>query len=78
LASSSATATLTLSLTQVSVLTATATFPLVASAGSGPIYAEGEEVKWVRVTASLGGPSILTYITAYGREVPAEQLARRW
>jgi len=78
LASSSATATLTLSLTQVSVLTATATFPLVASAGSGPIYAEGEEVKWVRVAASLVGASRVVFITASGKEVPAEQIGWRW
>lgn len=78
LASSTATATLSLSLIQVSVLTATAIFPLVASAGSGPIYAEGEEVKWIRVAARLGGSSTTTYITASGREVPAEQIAWRW
>jgi hypothetical protein len=77
-ASSTATASLSLALTQTSVLTATATFPLVASAGSGPIYAEGEEVKWVRVASTLGGSSTLTYITASGREVPAEQIAWRW
>jgi hypothetical protein len=73
-ASSTATASLILSLTQVSVLTASATFPLVASAGSGPIYAEGEEVKWVRVTATLGGPARVLYITDSGKEVPAERI----
>jgi hypothetical protein len=57
------------SLTQTSVLTATATFPLLASLGSGPIYAGGEVVRWVRVASTLGGPSTLTYITASGREV---------
>jgi len=76
-ASSTATATLTLSLTQVSVLTATATFPLVASAGTGPIYAEGEEVKWVRVSSTLGGSSRVVFITASGKEVPAQQTAWR-
>ncbi len=59
------------------VLTASATFPLVASAGSGPIYAEGEEGKWVRVASALGGPSTVTYITASGKEVPATALASR-
>jgi hypothetical protein len=78
LASSTATATLSLSLTQVSVLTATAIFPLVASAGSGPIYAEGEEVKWVRVASTLGGASRVVFITASGKEVPAEQIGWRW
>ena len=41
LASSTATASINLSLTQTNVLTATTTFPLVASAGGGPIYAGG-------------------------------------
>ncbi len=74
-ASSTASASLTLSLTQTSVLTATATFPLVASAGQGPIYAEGEEVRWVRVASTFGGGSTLTYVTASGKEVPAASLA---
>jgi hypothetical protein len=76
-ASSTCTASLTISLTQTNVLTASATFALVASAGSGPIYAEGEEVKWVRVASTLGGPSTVTYITASGKEVPATALASR-
>lgn len=69
LQSSTATASLTLSLTQVSVLTATATFPLVASAGAGPIYAEGEEVTHMRVAAVFGGDTSITYLTRSGREV---------
>ena len=60
---------------------ATATFPLVASAGHGPLYAggpvpspasggiEGEEVTHMKVTAVLGGPSQLSYLTRSGREV---------
>ena len=70
-----ATASITLTLTQTNVLTATATFPLVASAGTGPLYADGEEVQWVRVASSLGGPSTVTYITASGKEVPAAAIA---
>lgn len=77
LASSTCTASIDISLTQTSVLTASATFALVASAGSGPIYAEGEEVKWVRVASVLGGRSVVTYITASGKEVPAAALAGR-
>ncbi len=73
-ASSTASASLTLSLTQTSVLTATATFPLVASAGQGPLFAEGEEVQWVRVAATFGGGSTVTYITASGKEIPAERV----
>ncbi|MFQ5839703.1 MAG: hypothetical protein ACE5HK_03175, partial [Candidatus Methylomirabilales bacterium] len=69
-ASSTATASLTLSLTQPSVLVATATFPLVASANGGPIFADGEEVQWVRVAATYGGRLTVTYITASGREIP--------
>ncbi len=76
-ASSTCTASISISLTQTNVLTASATFPLVAGAGSGPIYAEGEEVKWVRVASALGGPSTVTYITASGKEVPATALASR-
>jgi hypothetical protein len=77
-ASSTATASINLSLTQTNILTATATFPLVASLGTGPIYAEGEEVKWVRIAASLGGASRVVFITASGKEVPAEQIGWRW
>jgi hypothetical protein len=78
LASSTATGSLTVSLTQTSVLTATATFPLVAAAGQGPIYAEGEEVKWVRVASTFGGGSTVIYVTASGKEVAAERLATLW
>jgi len=60
------TATVTISTTQTTVLTATATFPLVAG-GGGPLYADGEEIRWVRV-ASAGA---VTYLTGRGREVPA-------
>jgi len=49
----------------------------VASAGEGSIYAEDEEVKWVRVASTLGGTSAVTYITATGKEVPARGLASR-
>ncbi|HYL81991.1 MAG TPA: hypothetical protein VEU07_14325, partial [Candidatus Acidoferrum sp.] len=75
LASSTCTASLNISLTQMNILTASATFPVVASAGSGPIYAGGEEVKWMKVSSTFGGSSTVTYITASGREVPATGLA---
>jgi hypothetical protein len=75
--SSSCTASISIVLTQTNILTASAVFPLVASVGDGPIYAEGEEVKWVRVASTLGGPSTVTYITATGKEVPATALASR-
>lgn len=76
-ASSTCSAGISISLTQTNILTASATFPLVASAGSGPIYAEGEEVEWVKVSSTLGGPSTVTYITSSGKEVPATAIARR-
>jgi hypothetical protein len=69
LASSTATASLTVLLTQTSVLTASATFPLIASAGEGPLYAGGEEITHVRIAAAFGGPSAVTYLTRTGREV---------
>jgi hypothetical protein len=72
---STASVSLTLPTNQPTVLTAEATFALLASAGSGPLYAEGEEVKWIRVASTLGGASTVTYITASGREVPATALA---
>ncbi len=71
---STASASVTIFGNQPAVLSAEATFTLLAAAGWGPIYAEGEEVKWVRVAATYGGPSTVTYITASGREVPAEAL----
>ena len=76
-ASSSCTASISISVTQTNILMASAVFPLVASAGEGPVYAEGAEVKWVRVASTLGGPSTVTYITATGKEVPAVALAGR-
>jgi hypothetical protein len=66
---STATASISLNLAQTSVLTATATYPLMASAGEGPLYAEGEEVTHIRVAALLGGQSTLTYVTRSGREI---------
>ena len=75
--SASYTASISISLPQTNILTASAVFPLVASAGEGSIYAEDEEVKWVRVASTLGGTSAVTYITATGKEVPATALASR-
>ena len=77
LASFSCTASISIVPTQTNILTASAVFPLVASAGEGPVYAEGEEVKWIRVAGTLGGPSTVTYITATEKEVPATAPASR-
>ena len=77
LAASTATASLTVPTTQPSVISASATFTLASLPGAGPLYANGEEVEQVRVAAILGGPSQVTYLTASGRELPAESLERR-
>ena len=69
LASSSCSANINISLTQPSVITASATFPLLSSAGSGPLYADGEEVTHIRVAAVMGGGSSITYLTRSGREI---------
>jgi len=71
-ASSTATASLSLNLSQTSILTATATYALVAGAGQGPLYAEGEEVTHVTVAAVFGGDSTVTYLTRSGREVQVQ------
>jgi hypothetical protein len=76
-ASTTASLSLPLAIIQPNVLLATATFPVVASAGTGPIYAdgpvlsevEGEEVTHIKVAAAFGGPSRVTYLTASGREI---------
>ena len=68
-ASSTATASLTVGFGTPVVISASATFTLLADAGGGPLYADGEEVTHVRVAAALGGPSSLTYVTRSGREI---------
>jgi hypothetical protein len=69
LASSTATASIGVFLNRPSILTATATYPLMADAGTGPIYADGEEVTHIRVAAVMGGASSVTYLTRSGREI---------
>src|SRR5574337_738820 len=71
--SSSASIQINISKAYPSVLTASVTFQL-ASLGVGPIYAQGELVEKVRVEATMGGGSTMTYITASGKEIPAKQL----
>jgi hypothetical protein len=67
--SSTATASLPIGFATPVVISASATFSLLADAGGGPLYADGEEVTHVRVAAVLGGPSTVTYFTRSGREV---------
>ena len=71
---STASASVTIPENQPAVLSAEATFTLLAAAGGGPIFAEGEEVQWVRVASTFGGGSTVTYITASGKEIPAERV----
>jgi len=68
--SSSATVDLSISLAYPCVLTASVEYVLTASLG-GPLEIDGELVARVRVSASFGGPSRVTYITASGREISA-------
>jgi len=67
-ASSTASASVTIPTDQPSVISATASFTVIADAGGGPIYADGEPVERVVVTAAFGGGSQVTYVTASGRE----------
>jgi len=53
-----------------SLITATVTYELAAM-NIKDFYIAGEKVEWVRVAASLGGKSSVTYITVSGREIPA-------
>jgi hypothetical protein len=69
LASSTASASVTIPTNEPSSISASASFTLAASSGGGPVYAEGEEVERVRVSASLGGPMQVAYITKSGREI---------
>ncbi len=68
-ASSSTSANVTIPAGQPSVLSATATFTVIASAGEPPILVAGEVVKAIKVAATYGGGSTVTYITASGKEV---------
>ena len=44
-------------------------FTLTASGARGPLFVEGEEVERVRVSATAGATSRVSYITKSGREV---------
>jgi len=71
--SSTASADVTLA-TGVIVISAQVTIT-VAQADSAPILIgsiDGEKVEKIRIATAWGGASSLTYITASGREVPAE------
>jgi hypothetical protein len=71
LESATTSVSLTIPTDQPSVVSASATFERVAWGGDAPVYAEGERIERVRVSASRGGPTRVTYITASGREIVA-------
>jgi hypothetical protein len=73
-ASSTASATVTIPTDQPCLVSAAATFTLVAAGIDGPMYADGEEVERVRVSAALGGQAQAVYLTRSGREVLASAL----
>lgn len=68
---SSATASASLSTTLPSVIIASATFTLLAS-NDMPVFAGGERVIQMEVSAAFGGRSSITYITESGKRVPAD------
>jgi hypothetical protein len=68
-ASSTAAASVTIPTNQPCLISASATFTLVAAGVDGPVYADGEEVERVRVSAGLGGAAQVVYVTRSGREV---------
>jgi hypothetical protein len=73
LESSTTSVSLSVPTDQPSVVSATATFERVAWGGGGPVYADGEPIERVRVTSTMGGLALVTYITASGREIAATQ-----
>jgi hypothetical protein len=74
-AASTASVSLSLPTNQATIISAEATFALVTTASlDGPTRFAGERVTHVRVAATFGGTSTVTYITASGKEVPAERL----
>jgi len=67
-ASSTTSLSLSIATAYPSIITASVTFQLTAANGA-PIYAMGELVEKVRVSSALGGKSLITYITASGKEM---------
>lgn len=67
-ASSTASANVNIPLDQPAIVSATGTF-LISDLGGGPVYAEGEPIERVRVSATANGVSRVSYITKSGREV---------
>jgi hypothetical protein len=68
LESSTATTSVVIPTNEPSVLSASATFT-VAALDRGPLFADGEEIERIRLTASPGGPAQIVFITGSGREI---------
>ncbi len=68
-ASSTATAAIALSTQYQCILTAQATFTIQTA-----MFYEGEKIEKVRVAATMGRGSEVTYITEKGKEIPVEKL----
>ncbi|MBI2216855.1 MAG: hypothetical protein HYU51_06110 [Candidatus Rokubacteria bacterium] len=68
--SSSATVPVAIPTNQPAVITAFVTYTLTAATG-GPVFAGGEVVDRVRITAMAGGASRVAYVTRSGREIAA-------
>jgi hypothetical protein len=69
--SSTATVSVTLSTTEPNVISAYTTFTVTQTAKTF----DGEDIEKVRVAATYGGASRVTYLTKSGREVSANQVA---
>jgi hypothetical protein len=65
---STASASVTVPTDQAGLISASVSFS-VADAGGGPLYADGEPVDRVVVTARLGGGSEVRYVTVSGRAI---------
>lgn len=63
--------TIHIPLDQPAIISASLTFTVVASADGGPVFVEGEPIERVRLTATAGGSTLVTYLTTSGREIPA-------
>jgi hypothetical protein len=68
LAASTASASVTIPTNQPSIVSASASF-VIANAEGGPLFVDGEPVERVRVSATLGGVSRVSYVTRSGREI---------
>jgi hypothetical protein len=68
-ASSTATASVTLPTNEPAIVAVSATFAVAQLDGQGPLYAHGEPIERVRITADGRGRNVLAFITRSGREV---------